>query len=71
MKNGYEQIVENKQTRADTHLNGINLFPFSTAGQNRTKFCETTREKWNITTHDSGYNPFFWWKTTLFLPAFL
>jgi hypothetical protein len=28
MKIGYEQIVENKQTRADTHLNGISLYEF-------------------------------------------
>jgi hypothetical protein len=25
MKNGYEQIVENTQTRTGTHLNGISL----------------------------------------------
>jgi len=28
MKIGYEQIVENKQRPADTHLNGISLYPF-------------------------------------------
>jgi hypothetical protein len=28
MKIGYEQIVENKQRPADTHLNDISLYPF-------------------------------------------
>ena len=28
MKIGYEQIVENKQSHADTHLNGISLYRF-------------------------------------------
>jgi len=28
MKNGYEQIVENRQMPADTHLKGTPLFPF-------------------------------------------
>ena len=35
MKNGYEQIVENKQTRADTHLNGISLYQFAVMGIRR------------------------------------
>ena len=71
MKNGYEQIVENMQTQAGAHLNGISLYANERTVKKASEFRETITIGWNVFTQNPGYNPLFWWKTTLYCQGFL
>jgi hypothetical protein len=59
MKNAYEQIVENMQTRTCTHLNDIPLWMAALFTKAGPAFRETVSILWNITAQDPGYNRFF------------